>query len=422
VEFAEIAAHKVGQVADSVGEAVAAIKKYAVEHLFVLKKLCLTANLQVASNGFCFIVDADFNVGGQKGRRVILKNKEVCLNRKFAMTIGAEIAKEAFSGLKSLREQVKGVTSFFDKSDDKAQAVKENIGIAKTEKRSDCHKVPTKSCTVQGEPVAKLKEFRSDEYLYIPDIIVRNHESMVAMLNIYNMDDDDIKVEDDADAKDDIPDFSLKYEYPLNIEPEVLKSSAEGFKCDRTRQVLDLYTGVSQSLNYLEGLNINAKKDYDGFMKEQEEKMKKLESKVLETTKGFKDPKDVEDAMFYVNEAKKGMAEWKTNFDTRYVEVDHASLKNWRGYMAESIQEKGMDVASFVSVLDTAATESAQRAEIPTGGVQQSMAAVQQIIRSLLNNDDAPFSSKYTEIKNLSDQVEWLNKARATMSCFQDDE
>merc|ERR1712142_1364764 len=139
---------------------------------------------------------------------------------------------------------------------------------------------------------------------------------------------------------------------------------------------------------------------------------KKLESKVPDTTKAFKDPKDVEDATFYLNEAKKGMAEWKKNFDTRYVEVDHASLKNWRGYMAESIQEQGMDVAAFVSVLDTAATESAQRAEIPTGGVQQSMAVVQQIIRSLLNNDDATFSSKYSEIKSLSDQVDWLNKAR----------
>ena len=47
--------------------------------------------------------------------------------------------------------------------------------------------------------------------------------------------------------------------------------------------------------------------------------------------------------------------------------------------MGENIQAKGMDVASFVNMLDLAATESAARAEIPTGGVQQSMAAVQQV-------------------------------------------
>ena len=47
--------------------------------------------------------------------------------------------------------------------------------------------------------------------------------------------------------------------------------------------------------------------------------------------------------------------------------------------MSAEIQEQGMDVASFVNMLDIASSESAQRAEIPTGGVQQSMAAVQQV-------------------------------------------
>ena len=74
-----------------------------------------------------------------------------------------------------------------------------------------------------------------------------------------------------------------------------------------------------------------------------------------------------------------GVAAWKANFDTRYVLVDQSSLKNWRGFMAESIQEKGMDVAAFMSVLDTASSESAQRAEIPTGGVTQTMANAQQV-------------------------------------------
>ena len=60
-----------------IAEAAAAIKKWAVEHLFYLKKACLTANLGTASKGLCFIVDADFYIGGKNGKHIMLENKEV---------------------------------------------------------------------------------------------------------------------------------------------------------------------------------------------------------------------------------------------------------------------------------------------------------------------------------------------------------
>jgi hypothetical protein len=88
VEYAEIAGKKVAAVANAVAEAADAIKKYAVDKLFYLKSLCIEANLALASKGLCFILNADFYIGGKDGKHVVLENKEICLNRKFAMKIG----------------------------------------------------------------------------------------------------------------------------------------------------------------------------------------------------------------------------------------------------------------------------------------------------------------------------------------------
>merc|ERR1711881_451886 len=121
---------------------------------------------------------------------------------------------------------------------------------------------------------------------------------------------------------------------------------------------------------------------------QQNKRAKELEERVDNQTVAWKlDEDQVEDAMFYVERTKDGIADWKAAFDAQYVTIDESSLANWRNYMSAEVQEKGLDVASFVNILDAASSESAQRAEIPTGGVQQSMGSAQQSIRSLLGNE-----------------------------------
>ena len=66
------------------------------------------------------------------------------MNREFAITIGSEIAKEAFSGLRDIGDKVKGVSDFFDKSQDKAKAVKD--AAEEAEKRDECMGDPNKRC------------------------------------------------------------------------------------------------------------------------------------------------------------------------------------------------------------------------------------------------------------------------------------
>jgi len=417
IDFAEVAAKKVGELGEMIAEAAAAIKKWAVEHLFYLKKACLTANLGTASKGLCFIVDADFYIGGKNGKHIVLENKEICLTRQFAMQIGAEIAREAFSGLRGLKEKAKGVTNFFSKSNDKAKAVEEAAAAA--DKRDECMEDPSKKCIPE---LKKLTHYRSDKYMSIPDIIVKNHKSMVAFSEIFDMDNDDISMPDpESSTKDEIEDFDEKFRYALNINPASLQNSQDSHQCERTREILDLYSGVVDTINYMEDKNTKAKEGYEAFIHKHQKKIKHLEKEALKNTEGLSE-KDAEKAMFYVEKAKKGIASWKAHFDAEYAMLDQRTMKSWRGYMSAEIQEKGMDVASFVNMLDIASSESAQRAEIPSGGVQQSMAAVQQIVRGLLNTDDVTLSSKSSDIKSLNAQVKWLNQAKTTMSCFKDDE
>ena len=52
----------------------------------------------------------------------------------------------------------------------------------------------------------KLASYRSEKHMSIPDILVQNHDSMMAFRNIYNMENDEIQQpsEDELSAKDEI--------------------------------------------------------------------------------------------------------------------------------------------------------------------------------------------------------------------------
>ena len=62
----------------------------------------------------------------------------------------------------------------------------------------------------------KITEYRYEKHTSIPDIIIRNHNSMVAFRDIFDMYDDDIRADARASTKDDIQNYE-EYETALNI-------------------------------------------------------------------------------------------------------------------------------------------------------------------------------------------------------------
>ena len=98
IELVQSATKKVKELASAAMEALAAIKKYTIEKILYVERICLSSSLAM-EKGICFSMDAEIYKGGKSGQKIEFKDKEVCFNLNFVKEMAKEIAKAIFPSL-----------------------------------------------------------------------------------------------------------------------------------------------------------------------------------------------------------------------------------------------------------------------------------------------------------------------------------
>jgi hypothetical protein len=181
-----------------------------------------------------------------------------------------------------------------------------------------------------------------------------------------------------------------------------------------------VYAGSAESFNFLLSKGEEAKKGYEGYLSGEANRFIGMEAGIRNSSIEFGlDEDEEDDAMFFVNKAKQGIAKRKDRLTQKYDIIDKSNLQTWRNYVGEVTSQKQMDVASFLDALSSASKETAKRMEVPDKKLERTLGKAEKIMRGLLGNDEATLSSKKSSIGELTNAANAIREVAKKHKCFE---
>lgn len=247
------------------------------------------------------------------------------------------------------------------------------------------------------------------------DFVVRDDEVVQAFRNIYDDDEDDAEDGSAEAAQEGAP-----LQTGITFDAATLTNSSGVHICKRTADLVNVYAGAAESYNLLLASGDEAKRGYEGFLAQESNHFITMEAGIRNQSLEFALDEDEEnDAMYFVNSAKQGIAKRRDRLTERYEVVDKKSLQTWRKYVGEVTAQKQMDVATFLDALSTSSQETAKRMEVPDKKLDKTLSKAEKIMRGLLGNDDATLSSKKSSIGELTNAANAIREVAKMHKCFE---
>jgi len=426
------------QSAESLGEGLLAAGKkvigdaadFVMKNILYIEELCASAGMDEYSNtNFCFKANGTIYLGGKSDGKEPSKfqDKKICVSdlrsAAFWKDLGKQLLEALTPEMKEIFSTAKEIKSTASKQFNKERQLAntrtdadKNGKAFETFTKDDAKKKP--DLPYHPKTAHYRKQYEDLLSSIEDDFVVRDDELVQAFRNIYDDDDDD-DYEGTVQTVQGQTD-QVAAQNGITFDPATFTNATGVHVCKRTADLINVYAGSAESFNFLLSKGEEAKKGYEGYLSGEANRFVGMEATIRSSSAELGlDEDEEDDAMFFVNQAKKGIAKRKDSLGQKYEVIDKSNLQTWRKYVGEVTSQKQMDVASFLDALGSASKETAKRMDVPDKKLESTMGKAEEIMRGLLGNDEATLSSKKSSIGELTNAANAIREVAKRHKCFE---